>query len=420
MIRILHLSYCDSKTGAGIAAKRIHNSICDYNDSNITSFLRINKYGINYLNTLSTRKPISISFNFFKKYFERALIRIFNYDDNIFHSISALPSFKHREINNLNIDLVHIHWVQHEMISIEEIGKIKFPIVWTLHDCWPFSSTEHYQKDLLDHRYMSGYKLTKLFRISEYIDKICFFRKKSSWKNDIRLIAPSKWIGDCAKNSLLMKDKQLVVIPNPIDTEVFKPINKKNARKSLNINPNKKVILFGGLDGTLDPRKGADLLQDVLENLSAKKIDFELIIFGNKNKNKNLFEATDLKIIYLGKIYSDHKMASIYSAADIFIIPSRIESFGQTAAEAQSCGTPVVGFDIGGLKDIVVNNESGLLIEPYKCNQMAEGIEILLNDEDKFLKFSKASRANALNTFNYKKVAKLHINFYKDILNYGK
>ena len=84
MIRILHLSYCDSKTGAGIAAKRIHNSICDYNDSNITSFLRINKYGSNNLNTISTKKLISKFYNFFKKYFERTLIRIFKYDDNSF------------------------------------------------------------------------------------------------------------------------------------------------------------------------------------------------------------------------------------------------------------------------------------------------------------------------------------------------
>lgn len=421
MIRILHLSYCDKNTGAGIAAKRIHNSICHYNHSDIKSLLRINSYESNNLNTINTKKMLSKLYNFFKKYFERILIRIFQYNDNIFHSISVLPSLKHHEINNLDIDLVHIHWVQHETISIEEIGKIKFPIVWTLHDCWPFSSTEHYQKNHLDHRYIRGYKIKNFFRVSEYIDKLCFFRKKSSWRNHISLIAPSKWIRDCAKNSLLMKDKQIEVIPNPLDTEVFKPINKISARKSLKIDPNKKVILFGSIDGELDPRKGADLLEDVLENLFNKKIDFELVIFGkkNKSKNKNLFTASGYRIIELGKINSNHKLATIYSAADIFIIPSRIESFGQTASEAQSCGTPVIGFDIGGLKDIVVNDVSGLLIEPYNCKKMAEGIEIVLNDEDKISKFSEASRANALNTFNYKKIAESHINFYKDILNYG-
>ena len=111
-------------------------------------------------------------------------------------------------------------------------------------------------------------------------------------------------------------------------------------------------------------------------------------------------------------------MSTIYSAADIFIMPSRIESFGQTAAEAQSCGTPVAGFDIGGLKDIITNNKNGILIEPYNSKKMALAIENLLNSEDKITKFSKASRENALRNWNYQKVAKSHIKFYKNILNY--
>ena len=163
---------------------------------------------------------------------------MFKYEDHIFHSISAFPSLKHNEINNLNIDLVHIHWVQHETISIEEIGKIKFPIVWTLQDCWPFSSTEHYQRNSQDKRYINGYRIKNIFALSEYVDKYCFLRKKLSWRNYISLIAPSKWIGNCAKNSLLMKDKKIVIIPNPINTEVFIPINKNNARKSLKLNKN--------------------------------------------------------------------------------------------------------------------------------------------------------------------------------------
>ena len=112
-------------------------------------------------------------------------------------------------------------------------------------------------------------------------------------------------------------------------------------------------------------------------------------------------------------------MSFIYSAADIFIIPSRIESFGQTAAEAQSCGTPVAGFDIGGLKDIIKHEENGILIEPFNSQKMALAIESLLKKEDKISKFSKASRKNALANWDYRKVAKSHINFYKNILYYG-
>ena len=418
MIRILHLSYCHKNTGAGIAAKRIHDCITDYNDPSIESLLRINTTALDNKSIIDTKKLIPKFINFFKKYLERILVKFFNYKDNVFHSISALPSHKHYEINNLNIDLVHIHWVQHETISIEEIGKIKFPIVWTLHDCWPFSSTEHYQRNNLDKRYINGYKINKIFKISDYVDKFCFFRKKLSWRNQISLIAPSKWIGDCAQNSLLMKDKKIVVIPNPIDTERFKPINKNDARKSLKLNNNKKIILFGSIDGGKDPRKGADLLIDVLKLLTFKKEEIEIIIFGKKNKYQDIFENNFFEIRNFGRIDSIKMLSTIYSAADIFVIPSRIESFGQTAAEAQSCGTPVAGFDIGGLKDIITHEKNGFLVEPFNTKKMALAIENLLKEEEKILKFSNASRENAISNWAYKKVAKSHINFYKNILNY--
>ncbi len=418
MIRILHLSYCDSKTGAGIAAKRIHDCIRNYNDPNIKSLLRINTIEGSNKNIINTKKLMTNFLNFFKKYLERILIKLFKYEDHIFHSISAFPSLKHNEINNLNIDLVHIHWVQHETISIEEIGKIKFPIVWTLHDCWPFSSTEHYQINSQDNRYINGYKIKNIFRLSEYVDKYCFLRKKLSWRNYISLIAPSKWIGNCAKNSLLMKDKKIVIIPNPINTEVFMPINKYNARKSLKLNNKKKVILFGSVDGGKDPRKGADLLIDVLKFLTFKKEDIQIVIFGKKNKHQEIFKNTFFEIHNLGIINSINKLSTIYSSADLFIIPSRIESFGQTAAEAQSCGTPVAGFNIGGLKDIIKHDKNGILIEPFNTKKMAIAIENLLKDEEKILRFSKASRENALHNWDNKKIAESHISFYKKVLNY--
>lgn len=418
MIRILHLSYSERNNGAGIAAKRIHSCICDYGDPKIKSFLRVNTSGIDNNNIIYTTKLIPKYLNFLKKYFERIIVKYIKYDDNAFHSISLFPSLKHHEINNLDIDLVHLHWVQHETISIEEIGKIKFPIVWTLHDCWPFSATEGYQENFSDKRYIDGYKIKRRFRISEYVDKFCFFRKKLSFGGDISLIGPSQWISDCARKSILMKDKKIAIIPNPINTNQFRPIDKNHARKLLKIKTNKKVILFGSIDGGQDPRKGGDLLIDVLKYLDQNKHNIQIIIFGKKNKRQDIFEKINFEIINLGKIISNEKMATIYSASDIFLIPSRIESFGQTAAEAQSCGTPVIGFDIGGLKDIINHNKDGILIEPFKTEKMALAIDNLFSDEKKFLKFSKASRKNAIDNWDYLKVAKSHIDFYKNILNY--
>ena len=131
---------------------------------------------------------------------------------------------------------------------------------------------------------------------------------------------------------------------------------------------------------------------DVLKFLNLNREDIQIVIFGKKNNFQYMFESTKFEIINFGKINSNIKMSNIYSAADIFVIPSRMESFGQTAAEAQSCGTPVVGFNIGGLRDIVKNNKNGFLIEPFNSKKMALAIEDLLTKEEKFIKFSKSSK----------------------------
>ncbi len=125
-----------------------------------------------------------------------------------------------------------------------------------------------------------------------------------------------------------------------------------------------------------------------LKFLNFKKDDIQIVIFGKEKNDQDIFNNSFFAIKHLGIINSINKLTTIYSAADIFIIPSRIESFGQTAAEAQSCGTPVAGFNIGGLKDIIDHNKNGILIEPFKTKKMALAVENLLQEEEKILKFS--------------------------------
>ena len=159
-----------------------------------------------------------------------------------------------------------------------------------------------------------------------------------------------------------MKDKKIVIIPNPINTKVFIPRNKNNAKKSLKLNNKKKVILFGSIDGGQDPRKGADLLIDVLKYLNCKKEDIQIVIFGKKNKYQEIFKNSFFEIFNLGIINSIHKLSTIYSAADLFVIPSGLNPLGKQPLR-RKVGTPVAGFDIGGLKDIIDHDKNGILIE---------------------------------------------------------
>ena len=411
-MKIIHISHSDGRSGAGIAAKRIHEAL-ESNKKNYKSLLLVNRNFNSDLKKIKKRNLIEKLFVICKLYLERFLINLLNYKDQNFHSLSIFPSNINSEINKIDHDIVNLHWVQHEMISIEEIGKIKKPIVWTLHDAWPFSSTNHYplsfSKELLS---LNNFKNQNNISLNERIDKWCLERKLKSWKQSMKIVCPSNWIAKCARDSEIMKNWDINVIPNPLNTDIFFPINKKKARKFLQIPNNKKLIVFGALDGTKDLRKGADLLFKTLNILQGINNDFKLITFGKSDtrvrKNNLSIECFDM-----GFISKDKDLAIIYSAADILIMPSRMESFGQVASESMACGTAVIGFNTSGIKDIIDDNENGFLVRRFDCSEMAAKINIYLRNDSMRKSFESKAREKALKMWSYNAVASKYINLYE-------
>ena len=231
-MRIAHISYSDGKSGAGIAARRISESL-NQNPNIVKSFLRVNKKNGEESSTLFTKNNLKKTIQFSKLYLERYLVKTINFNDSNFHSLSCLPSRIDHEINKLNVDLVNLHWVQHEMISIESIGRIKKPLVWTLHDAWAFSSTEHYPYENKNLRNNS---------FQNYIDNWCYQRKRNSWRKKFNIVCPSRWLANLANKSELMQDWNISVIPNPLNIDIYNPIDKNYARNKLNIPKKDKVI----------------------------------------------------------------------------------------------------------------------------------------------------------------------------------
>ena len=332
-----------------------------------------------------------------------------------FLSQNVLPSGLHKRINTSDADIVHLHWINGEMISIKEVAKIEKPIVCTLHDMWAFNGAEHYDNLDNSERYVEGYKRNN--RPSNYagvdIDRWTWNRKMKYWQDvQFNFVTPSNWLADCLSRSKLFEGQEAEVIPNGLETSIFKPTKKNITREILNLPEGKKIILYGALSAENDPIKGYQKLMGA-KNYH-KQSDLYFVVFGNDYKRTENSKGVITQL--MGRINDNVTLSLIYSAADVMVVPSIMEAFGQTASEAMACGTPVVAFNNTGSKDIVDHKENGYLAEPYSSNDLARGIEWVLADENRNKWLSKQARKKAEEQFDIEKVAKRYMKFYKKVV----
>ena len=351
----------------------------------------------------------------FRIHFIRSsLIKLLKTNKKVIHSVSILPSSWVKRINDSDADIVNLHWIQNEMLSIKDIAKIKKPIVWTIHDMWAFCGAEHIT---YDNRWREGYNLNNRpnYEAGFDLNRWTWKRKEKHWKNPIQIIAASKWLANCVKQSKLMSNWPVSVIAHPLNTEVFKPIDKKIARKQLNLPADKILISFGAFRNENDKNKGFDLLVSALQHLKndLKSKNVEVVIFGSGKQR--LQPNIAVPIHYMGHLYDDVTLAILYNAIDMVVIPSRLEAFGQIGAEAQACGTPVVAFNNSGLADIVEHQKTGYLAIPFDTKDLAKGITFVL-DNIEILQLKKKSREHAINKFSEEKISKSYIKVFKTIL----
>lgn len=411
-MKIIHINYSDIVGGAARAAYRIHNSLLK---NNVNSLMWVNKKNSNnWTVETPSNKIVRVQNKILSKLISMLLNKMLKVENKNLHSISILPSKLLKDINNSDADVVHLHWIQNEMLSVKDIAKIKKPIVWTLHDMWAFCGTEHYTDDF---RWREGYNsYNKRNYMSGFdLNRITWLRKKKHWKNPLQIVTPSIWLSKCVSESKLMHDWPVSTIPYPIDTEKWKPIDRENARKQFKFSQDVSLILFGAVGGGKDPRKGFDLLLEALNKLekNSRTKKFELVVFG---QNKNRFEIDiGFSIHYLGNQQDDLNLQALYSAADVMVVPSRQDNLPNTAIEAQVCGTPVVSFDIGGLADIIDHQTTGYLAKAYDTNDLANGINWVLNHQE-IEKLKRNSQKRSKEKFSENKISEAYLDIYKKLL----
>lgn len=281
-------------------------------------------------------------------------------------------------------DVLHLHWVNFGFLSLDSLRKLfalKKPIVWTLHDMWAFTGGCHYSGDC-------GHFLTHCHHCpflkwpsAQDISYRVFEQKKILFQNaPVHFVTCSQWLADQVRASALLKDFPVRAIPNPIDTQVYQPLDKPAVRQKLNLPADKALLLFGAMN-TQDPRKGFAYLAQALNYLAQNHTDFkdqtELVIFGKTDPA--VLAQLPFQVHDLGSVKGDAILADIYNACDAMVLPSLEDNLPNTVMEALACGTPAVAFNIGGLSDLIDHKHDGYLAGYRSAEDLAHGIRYVLD-----------------------------------------
>ncbi|MEX0595091.1 MAG: glycosyltransferase, partial [Candidatus Paceibacterota bacterium] len=330
-MKVLHINSSDILGGAARAAYRIHKGLLGHGISSkmLVQNKKSNEPKIETPYSTKTKKIISI----LRPYVNSMVQKLQHKGNPIYHSSNILPSGLHKMINSSEADIVHLHWINAEMISIREISKINKPIIWTLHDMWAFSGAEHIDDWDNPGRYKYGY--SKKNRPDMYsgidIDRWTWKRKKKYWDDlNINFVTPSNWLATCYGQSALFKNKEADVIPNGLDTTVFKATKKQLARQILNLPDKKKIVLYGAFSAESNPIKGYQKMIEAKKILYNNKSmqDAFYLVFGNDYPKTEQMDSFTTQ--YLGRIDDNITLSLVYSAADVMVVPSIMEAFGQT------------------------------------------------------------------------------------------
>ena len=410
-MKILIVNASDLEGGAARAAYRLHNALLQ---ENIDSHMLVQRKSSDDFTVIGAEGKIDKAMSRVRPLLDPLGLKFYPNKTASWFSPSLLPfSNIADKINMIDPDIVHLHWINEGMMSISDIAKIKAPIVWSLHDMWAFTGGCHY--DEACGRYSENCGRCKVLASQKEKDlSRIIFNKKDKIYNKIAnmtIVGLSRWIADCAQRSTLFKDRNIVNIPNPIDTDKFKPVDKITARRLLGLPEGRKLVLFGAMGATSDPRKGYVELQEAINKLEVD--DMELVVIGSTKPSAST--GFIYPIHFMGRLYDDVTLQLLYSAVDITVVPSLQENLSNVIMESMSCGTPVIAFDIGGNRDMIEHQTNGYLVKPFDTYDFVNGIEWILHLAN-YDELSMAARTKVVGNFDSCVVGKKYIELYKQVL----
>ena len=397
-----------NKGGGGIAAFRLHQGLNDvvgvmsnfFNQITATDetaqIIKVepeNKIGIKKIIGKANNK---ISLNELAVYNNKLSKLTLNCE------IASLPYSSYKIENHPLIkeaDIVHLHWVADFVNYPSFFKKIKKPIVWTLHDMNPFQGLFHYKNDEINNTVAS------VLDRKVYQDKRKFIHQHSN----LHIVCLTDWMFKASSNSDILGDYPHYLIPNGLDFSANKKNdNSQRLKTKYNIDNNNKTLLCVS-QNLKNPRKGFDLLQKALNNISDQC--FNIITLGNNS----IQLPSNFNHVHINHIDDLNELNSIYSLADLFLLPSKEDNLPNVMLEAFANGIPIIAFNTGGMKDWIISNENGILVDDFSAKEFAK--ELIKFAQNTYAFNSVDIKRYAEKHFNVINQRKKYIHLYQSILN---
>ncbi|ASC71436.1 Glycosyltransferase Type 1 [Halomicronema hongdechloris C2206] len=404
-MKILHINKSDIKGGGAIAGYRLHQSLL--RKSTISTLL-VDEINIDANNISLINR---------RRYVEMISSRLFWYLGLNYINITSTSQITDHSLYT-QADILNFHNLHGSYFNYLAIPKLtaKKPAVYTLHDMWGFTGHCAYSFDCQRWKigcgncpYLDTYP--SIARDNTHIEW-----KLKQWvhnRSNLTIVTPSQWLANLVQKSLLSRFS-IHHIPHGLDINCYRPLEPQICRQALNLPDHKTVILLVA-QNLRDPRKGSDLLIEALKYLpSSLTQDLVLLVVGEGGE---IFEEiTDIQTLSLGYIGGDRLKALAYSAADIFIFPTRADIFGLVLLESMACGTPMVSFDVGGVPELVRPGQTGLLARPEDPKDLAAKIVKLLEDDDLRQRMAKTCRDVAVAEYSIELQADRYIALYRQVI----
>ena len=413
-MKVLLLSSFDIQGGAARAAYRLHQGL---RKAGADSQMIVQAKASDNTSVIEPPTELKKRLTHFKPILDAFPLKLYRQRERTPYSLQWFPDKIATQTLQVAPDIINLHWINAGFLQIETLAKFRKPLVWTLHDMWAFTGGCHYAQDCNRYTEACG-SCPQLNSDSNWdLSRWIWQRKLKAWKNlNLTIVTPSIWLAKCASASSLLHSLQIKVIPNGLDIQVYKPIDKQLAKKLLGLRLDRQIVLFGAVEATSDRRKGFYLLLQALQKLSQSQGEdqIELVIFGASQPiNSPNF---GFKTHYLGNLSDDLSLSLVYSAADVFVAPSVQDNLANTVMEALACGTPCVAFKIGGMSDMVEHQQNGYLAHPFVVEDLVEGIVWILQNKQRWQKLSRRARQKIEMEFTLEIQALAYLNLYKNIL----
>ena len=416
-MRVLIVNTSERTGGAAVAANRLTEAL---NNHGVKAKMLVRDKQTDSITTASLPASWRLRWNFL---WERFTIwksngfsrkNLFAVDvANCGTDITRLPEFR-------EADIIHLHWVNQGMLSLKGIRKILEsgkPVVWTMHDMWPCTGICHHARECKGFHAGCGQCWLLCFPKDKDLSHQVLMKKQQVYAAGlIHFVTCSHWLEGMARQSTLTQGHDIRTIHNALDTSLFKPDDRQSARERLGLPDKKRLILFGAVKPG-DKRKGIDYFVEACQLLvkrnPALKDEAGIVVFGNKADE--LQALLPFPVYPLGYIHGECEMVDVYNAVDLYATPSLEETLPNTIAEAQACGTPCVGFRIGGIPEMIDHLENGYVAEYRQAEDFAHGIHWILNEADADT-LGKKARQKAIVAYGEDNVTKQYIHLYEEAL----